>query len=293
MNGVDLFSGIGGITLALAPWVRPVAYCEIDEYACGVLLSRMANGELPHAPIWDDVATLQAHHLGGLNIDIITGGFPCQDISVAGSGRGLDGERSGLYREVFRLVGELRPRYVFLENVPGIRTKGLSTVIGDLAGLRYDARWTTLSAAQVGAPHKRDRWWLLARRRDWWQPSLTANANGIAIRKQPERREPRKTKQRDSVAANAPKAVGRSMADTNGGGLASNGTPHHHGGGESLRNDNDGRFALPSWERESAPFPAIRNVDDGLSGRVDRLRCLGNSVVPACAREAFRLLAGL
>lgn len=165
INGLDLFSGIGGITLALAPWVRPVAYCESDPYAQAVLISRMRSGDLPVAPIWDDVRTLQAHNLTQ-PIDIIYGGFPCQDISVAGTGKGLAGKRSGLFFEIVRLVEEIRPTFVFLENVPAIRTRGLSTVVQELSDRWYDCRWQTLSAQEVGAPHKRDRWFMLAAHSD-------------------------------------------------------------------------------------------------------------------------------
>jgi hypothetical protein len=97
VNGLDLFSGIGGITLALSPWVRPVAYCENDRYAQAILLSRQASGDLPIAPIWDDIRTLTYSILPVVKIDIIYGGFPCQDISVAGLGAGLEGKRSGLF----------------------------------------------------------------------------------------------------------------------------------------------------------------------------------------------------
>src|SRR4051812_38162099 len=102
MNGLDLFSGIGGLGLALADWVTPVAYCENDRYAQSVLLSRMASGELLLAPIWDDVRTLTGQQLP--RIDCLYGGFPCQDLSAAGAGRGLAGERSGLYWQIERLV---------------------------------------------------------------------------------------------------------------------------------------------------------------------------------------------
>ena len=104
MNGLDLFSGIGGIGLALEQWVRTVAYCERERYAQAVLLSRMQSGEIDTAPIWDDVSTLKGHMLP--RIDIIFGGFPCQDLSVAGFGKGLDGEHSGLFYEIVRLTKE-------------------------------------------------------------------------------------------------------------------------------------------------------------------------------------------
>lgn len=163
LNGLDLFSGIGGLTLALEDWVRPIAYCEIDRYCQGVLLSRMRDGRLPSAPIWDDIKALSARRLMAFpQIDIIYGGFPCQDISVAGHGRGLGGERSGLYWECCRLIDEIKPAFVFLENVPAIRTRGLKEVAGSLTELGYDIRWTRVSALEVGFNHRRVRWFCLA-----------------------------------------------------------------------------------------------------------------------------------
>lgn len=161
LNGLDLFSGIGGLSLALKPWARTVAYCENDRYAQSVLLSRMRSGELCHAPIWDDVRTLRGDSLGNW-IDIIFGGFPCQDISIAGYGAGLAGKRSGLFFEIVRLARELRPRFVFLENVPAITLRGLDRVLLEFTSLGYDCRWTVVSAGEMGAPHLRERWWLLA-----------------------------------------------------------------------------------------------------------------------------------
>jgi site-specific DNA-cytosine methylase len=160
LRGLDLFSGIGGLTLALAPWVRPSVYCDNDRFAQAVLLSRMARQELPYAPIWDDIRTLRAEILP--TVDIIYGGFPCQDISTAGTGAGLDGSRSGLFFEVVRLARELRPRFLFLENVAAIAVRGLDRVLLELTALGYDCRWTIVSAAEVGAPHLRERWFLLA-----------------------------------------------------------------------------------------------------------------------------------
>lgn len=161
MNGLDLFSGIGGLGLALSPWVHPIAYCENDRYAQAVLLSRMQDGQLPMAPIWPDVRTLQGKSMAGF-IDIIYGGFPCQDISVAGRGDGLGGERSGLFSEIMRLAQEIKPQFIFLENVPAIRTRGLNHVAEWLAFAGYDCRWDIVSAAEVGAIHIRKRWFLLA-----------------------------------------------------------------------------------------------------------------------------------
>ena len=160
LNGLDLFSGIGGLSIALKPWVRTVAYCERDRYAQAVLLSRITSGELDRAPIWDDVTSLRGAMLP--SIDIIFGGFPCQDISVAGNGAGLDGERSGLFFEVIRLTRDIRPAFVFLENVPAIHHRGLERVLMEFTQIGYDCRWTIISAGELGAPHLRERWWLLA-----------------------------------------------------------------------------------------------------------------------------------
>lgn len=162
MYGLDLFSGIGGITRALEGYVQPVAYCENDRYAQAVLLSRMRDGSIPTAPIWDDVRTLHPSELP-VYPDIVYGGFPCQDISVAGRGKGLAGERSGLFFEIVRLVSEIRPRFVFLENVPEITDRGLAHVVGTLTAIGYDCRWDVLCASVVGCPMHGHRFFLLAK----------------------------------------------------------------------------------------------------------------------------------
>lgn len=161
LNGLDLFSGIGGITLALDRIVRPIAYCEADKYCQAVLLSRMRDGSIPSAPIWDNVETLQAANLPK-EIDIISTGFPCQDISIAGTGKGLEGKRSGLYSHVLRLTCEIQPSFVFLESVPAITLRGLERITMDFVSLGYDFRWTIVSAQEIGAAHIRERWFGVA-----------------------------------------------------------------------------------------------------------------------------------
>lgn len=162
LHGLDLFSGIGGNTLALRNYIKTIAYCEFERHAQGVLLSRMRAGDIEPAPIWDDIRTLTKDQLA-CPIDIVLGGFPCQDISVAGKGAGITPDtRSGLFYEIIRLIRDLRPSFVFLENVPAIRTRGLNVVLHELTQAGYDCRWTMLSAASVGACHKRERWFLLA-----------------------------------------------------------------------------------------------------------------------------------
>src|SRR5690606_18435614 len=112
-------------------------------------------GLLAPFPIWDDVRTFDGRPWRG-RVDVVSGGFPCQDISSAGKGAGIEGERSGMWREMARIVGEVGPRYVFVENSPMLVSRGLGRVLGDLAALGYDARWGVLGAIDVGAPHRRE-----------------------------------------------------------------------------------------------------------------------------------------
>ena len=162
MNELALFAGAGGGILGgtLLGW-RTRCAVELDAYARSVLLARQADGCLPRFPIWDDVSTFDGLPWRG-HIDVISGGFPCQDISAAGKGAGISGARSGLWGEMARIIGEVRPRYVFVENSPLLVSRGLATVLGDLAEMGLDARWCVLGAHHVGAPHKRDRIWILA-----------------------------------------------------------------------------------------------------------------------------------
>ena len=162
MNELALFAGAGGGILGghLLGW-RTVCAVEWEPYAASVLAARQNDGLLPPFPIWDDVQTFDGRPWKGC-VDVVSGGFPCQDISVAGGGAGIDGARSGMWRHMARIVGEVRPRYVFVENSPALLTRGLGRVLGDLAALGYDCRWTVLGAADVGAPHRRDRFWLVA-----------------------------------------------------------------------------------------------------------------------------------
>jgi DNA (cytosine-5)-methyltransferase 1 len=158
---LDLFSGIGGFSLGLerTGGFETVAFCEIEPYPRAVLAKHW-----PHVPCYDDVRTLTADALSrdGIAVDVICGGFPCQDISFAGRGAGLAGERSGLWSEYARLIRELRPRFVIVENVAALLGRGLDAVLGDLAALGYDAEWHCITAAAVGAPHRRDRLWIVA-----------------------------------------------------------------------------------------------------------------------------------
>jgi len=167
MNELALFAGVGGGILAghLLGW-RTVAAVEIEDYPRRVLLQRQADGLLPRFPIWDDVCTFDGKPWRG-KVQVISGGFPCQDISIAGNGDGLDGERSGMWREMARIIGEVRPQFAFVENSPMLVTRGLERVLADLTAMGYDSRWGVVSAADIGANHQRRRIWIVANSRHW------------------------------------------------------------------------------------------------------------------------------
>ena len=160
MNVLDLFSGIGGFSLGLErAGMRTVAFCEIEPFCRRVLAKHW-----PGVPVYDDVRSLTADRLraDGIAPDVICGGFPCQDISLAGKGAGIDGESSGLWSEYARIIGDVRPRYVIVENSSALTERGLGRVLGDLAALGYNAEWHCLQAADLGAPHIRDRMWIVS-----------------------------------------------------------------------------------------------------------------------------------
>ena len=162
MNELALFAGAGGGILGgkLLGW-RTVCAVEWEAYPASVLCARQNDGILPPFPIWDDVCTFDGRPWSGI-VDVVSGGFPCQDISAAGKGAGIDGERSGMWGEMARIICEVRPRYVFVENSPMLTSRGLGRVLGDLASMGFDARWGVLGAADVGANHQRDRIWIVA-----------------------------------------------------------------------------------------------------------------------------------
>ena len=224
---LDLFSGIGGFSLGLEATggFETVAFCEMNEYADAVL-----EKHWPHVDSYEDVRDITKERLeedGIGQIDVICGGFPCQDISEAGKGRGLLGKRSGLWSEYHRIIGEIRPKWVIIENVRALRGNGLVTVLQNLGAIGYDAEWHIIPASLVGAPHLRERVWVVA-----WD---TQNSHSLQERE----------------------IFSGSKAYTNTRRIS----------GELTR----------AWDEDE---PKMDRVDDGLPRRVDRLRCLGNAVVP-------------
>lgn len=170
VNELALFAGAGGGILGghLLGW-RTVCAVEWEPYPEAVLIQRQNDGILPPFPVWDDVRTFDGRPWAG-RVDVVSGGFPCQDISSAGKGAGLDGEQSGLWSEMVRIIREVRPRYAFVENSPMLTSRGLGRVLGDLAEMGFDAKWGVLGADEVGAPHQRKRIWIVANSKRNEQP---------------------------------------------------------------------------------------------------------------------------
>lgn len=166
LRELALFAGAGGGILGghLLGW-RTVCAVECDRYAASVLAARQNDGTLRPFPIWNDVRTFDGKPWKG-RVDVVSGGFPCQDISAAGKGKGLEGERSGLWREFARIIHEVGPRHVFVENSPILTIRGINVVLGNLAEMGYDAAWGVLGADDVGAPHVRKRIWIVAQLSD-------------------------------------------------------------------------------------------------------------------------------
>jgi DNA (cytosine-5)-methyltransferase 1 len=303
----SLFAGIGGIDLGFERCgMRCKWQVEINDYATKVL-----EKHWPEVHRERDIRQCGANNLE--RVDIIAGGFPCQDISYAGLGAGLDGERSGLFFEAVRLVRELRPRAVVLENVSALLTRGLDRVLGTLAEIGYDAQWHCIPAAYVGAPHIRDRVFILAyasgerqfsgrKKRDVFgserrQVGLMQSEPFIASERGQDSnvadtrrklRKPRASKRpygnaqtERSSAANHDKRRGEDVADTD--------FPHAQGQRqESIRAKSKLRDS--SDESWWAFEPAVGRVANGIPRRVDRLRGLGNAVVPQVAELVGRMV---
>jgi DNA (cytosine-5)-methyltransferase 1 len=287
LNTFHLFAGAGGGILAdLLLGHNPIGACEIEPYPRDVLLTRQRDGHLPAFPIWDNVCTLDGTLWRG-TVDVLCGGFPCQDISAAGKGAGISGERSGLWKEYARLIGEMRPRFVFAENSPLLRTRGLGVVLEDLAALGYDARWGVLGARDVGAPHKRDRMWVLA------------YANNSGKHRFDELRDDKKRSQESEKWKGVKGAEfsekGSGMAYTMHAGLQ--GGEYARGSDSQGRKESDGSTSQCGslwWHTDPAEGtvePIVGRVVDGVANRVDRLKAIGNGQVPQCAAMAFSILS--
>jgi DNA (cytosine-5)-methyltransferase 1 len=273
LNELALFAGAGGGILGghLLGW-RTVCAVEWEPYAACVLAARQNDGFLPPFPIWDDVQTFDGKPWRGI-VDVVSGGFPCTDISIAGNGAGIEGEQSGMWREMARIIGEVRPRYAFVENSPMLVTRGLERVLADLTSMGYDSRWGVISAADIGAKHKRERVWIVASSNSNKQyrrskPQQPLNPSGEKVHNES-----------SGICSEVPKQeyVGNTESPRL--------TPCAERQGQR---ESWGASIGSSqwWETE----PNVDRVVDGLASRVDRLKAIGNGQVPLCAATAWRIL---
>lgn len=303
LHGLDLFSGIGGFAFALRRYIKTLCYCENDRYAQAVLLSRMADGQIDRAPIWDDVQTLQPESLP--EIDIICAGFPCQDISITGTNKGLEGKRSRLFFEIIRIARLLRPKILFLENVPALTIRGLERVSLELTALGYDIRWTIVSAAEVNAIHYRERIWILGHANGiYGDIPISAKKNKAPISiwngitrhdSKPSERflEPKLCRTSDGISdgmdfSNGSNANGLQLREE-----YWKENRRHAVGQRQIFLDCIGEERAFTEASERIAKPEVDRAGDGIPYKMDRHRGLGNSICPQAARKAFEKLMGI
>jgi len=250
LNELALFAGAGGGILGghLLGW-RTVCAVEWEPYPASVLAARQNDGLLPAFPIWDDVRTFDGKPWRGV-VDVVSGGFPCQDISVGGKGAGLQGARSGLWKEMARIIFEVQPQYVLVENSPMLVSRGLATVLADLAGMGFDARWGIVGADDVGAPHERKRMWIVGFN------AHKGNAGGNEF----------------NAGQGADFAFGQAAQI------------------EQERNGWEHELGAVDVAQGFDSYAGALRVLHGMADRGDRLAALGNGQVPRVAAEAWRIL---
>jgi len=280
MKVLDLFAGIGGFTLGLErAGFETVAFCEIEPYAQKVLQKNW-----PEVPIYDDVRQLTAERLAadGIGVDVITGGFPCQDISLAGRQAGIEGERSGLWGEIARLISELQPRYAIMENVTNLISgdsgRWFGRVLGDLAEIGYDAEWHCIPASAIGAHHHRDRVWIICYQRE----VLLENTRHRKWRDAESHFRGKDTSKEWQRDTNKTERPSEDVADA----LYPRLQRGIHWWTDQERQNKLGHFGCcgtthgqprqNTWDSE----PDVGRVANGVPARSHRLKCLGNAVVP-------------
>lgn len=267
MNGLAVCAGVGGLELGVSlavPGYKTVCYIEREAFCAATLVARMEDKTLDSAPVWDDLTTFDGNPWCG-TVDLVAGGFPCQPWSVAGKRQGTADDR-WIWDDFQRVVGEIQPAFVFIENVPGLVGKGLRIVWQDLRRLGYDVQAGLFSAAEVGAPHRRQRLFVLAHGHGHGRFGA-----GVYL-------QPGGSQQNCDGVAGKGEGVGDAACEL----------PHWPW------SPGSGRWAEPanaSLVGRHAVEPAIRRVVDGDADRMDRLRALGNGVVPLVVAHAFRTLA--
>jgi len=276
MNELALFAGAGGGILGghLLGW-RTVCAVEWEAYPSSVLCARQNDGLLESFPIWDDVQTFDGKPWRGI-VDVVSGGFPCQDISAAGKGDGLDGERSGMWKEMARIIGEVRPKYAFIENSPMLTFRGLERVLADLASMGFNAEWGVLSAADVGANHNRERIWIVGKSAKQSRFLSHSMHNGNRRGQQ----QPQSIEEKN-----------QSISDTASIRLQGQGQHEQPVNTAQGKNRQTVELEYGSTSDFWSVEPNVGRVVDGLAFRVDRLKAIGNGQVPLCAATAWRLLS--
>jgi len=322
LNELALFAGAGGGILGghLLGW-RTVCAVEWEPYPASVLCARQNEGLLPPFPIWDDVQTFDGKPWRGI-VDVVSGGFPCQDISAAGKGAGIDGERSGMWREMARIIREVRPRFVFVENSPMLTSRGLGAVLGDLATMGFDAKWGVLGAADVGANHQRDRIWIRAEWRGqlphaqhdrirWWeqqsesfekQATELANPNIDRLHGSETEwdRESQRTicqdqsdnrsEIRGEIDRCSESGSQKEIPDTQAIGLQRSGQHEQPIDSKTSRQGKADGLIYGRSPEFWAVEPNVGRVAHGVATRVDRIKAIGNGQVPLCAATAWGIL---
>jgi len=268
MRVLDLFSGIGGFSLGLErAGMETVAFCEFDKHAQKVLAKHW-----PNIPIHEDVRELDGNKFRG-SVDVVCGGFPCQDLSGAGLQKGFGGERSSLYREMLRIISECRPRYAIFENVTGLLTgedgRWFAKFLYGLAEIGFDAEWHCISASELSAPHHRDRVWIIA-----YPSSLQCDGKkvGAQERTQGEIHESGRYCGANDVA-NTDDIRSKAGLAAKGGPREGKATISEHLSHEIRRETAKQRVGW--WSVE----PRVGRVANGVQNRAHRLKQLGNSVV--------------
>ena len=275
---LDTFAGIGGFSYAaheLVGGFETTQFVEIDPFCQKVL-----KKHFPKVPCHDDIKTFTAYPG---QYDVITGGFPCQDISVAGRREGItDQSRSGLFYELIRVIRLVRPKFVVMENVAAILNNGLDIVLGELSEAGYDAEWSIISASSLGAAHRRSRWWCVAYTNDYGSSSSSINEVDDETNSSSQERQNQVSKSSGSSESSDSRIV-RSLegnvTDSNSEGLQRKILSKMESGIWSAKHT---RRLDPNW-RSYVSKPILPRGSYGLSNRVDRTKALGNSIVPAVA----------
>lgn len=306
LNGLALCAGYGGLELAIErvfPEYRTVCYVEGEAFVAQHLVKKMEEGRLDHAPIWSNVRTFDGEPWRG-KVDFISGGFPCQPYSSAGKQLAENDPRD-LWKDFVRIIGEVLPGFLFFENVPGIVKWRLEEIVLDLDKLGYDVAWGIMAASEVGAPHQRKRWFLFGvsnacgigrekKQRHVWSRKLNfercckIDANSNHSRKCL-CRGPIQQKHRNDISALCSNVSNADSQRTKRS-RRFNGEASQIKQGERHFDEKDkwGGGFDSWWEIE----PSMGRLVDGASDWVDKLRILGNGVVPQQAYSALQILGG-